>query len=974
MPRTTLATVALLLLLAVPLAPAATAAPLPMFAEPSPLNRLVHDPWIGGTWLGSNAGLLLLQPGLPPRQVTFRDGLPGMKVYDIAVTPDRVWVSTAYGPAVYDKGDGSVQPLLGPDGAPLRMESRTIFAEKDAIWVGTNHEGLYRVDPATRMGTLVKNPVNGSDFSQPILGIGADGDEMFLSVTAYGLVVWDRRTGEARHYDTHLLGKRPLYGRLLVTPDRVWVGTSGDGTVYLDRTHNQMGQHASPSSINALNVGGLAQLGEETWFATEAGVSRRDGATDQWRYWQNMPWGNANDVAVVGGDVYAATTRGHILRYDRLEGRWVDMTVWNPSIAPQYNTVNGCEVVGDQVLFSLGGGGAAFYDPALARWKPVEKVPDILVWSSFSEGTRTWFATHRGAALWDRASDAWTYLRTDGRVDASFGNSVRQVAPTPDGAWIATRSYLPAPLHRVGWQRGSLGHWETATNDWTVYRKEQGLPDDNVTRVALTPGKVWAGMLYGGLAFLDLQTQAFQRITPLNGQGTVNALLVHEGALWVATMGGLWRVDPETLEARRHPGTENTPLLSLAWGAGRLWAGTMGAGVFSLDLGTGARTDYRAPGAYDIQAYCLAILDGTLYAGTGTGVERLDLASGRWMPQMGPDVLKRPGSVPLSLRIETPRQGELVEPGTLLSVTGTASGPAGSLVQVRLGDGAWSKAQGLSRWQAQVQLPGPPQEAVLSARLLVAGLPRAQTAVAILSGPGASHDVRHTPVLEAGHDDRVTFAVEAPEPNATATVLLLPPNASTPLRIPLQPSPEGGLVGRSAPLDPPGLWRYRIEVAWEGGSAALPRVSSGYADGHYPLAVRALGAMRAFAAGVACPSPLAPGASGVATMVLQNTGLRPANMSVDLFGPAAAWGSPPAPRELEAAGSWRVEIPLQVPPGTPGGTYPLQGTVRTGGAALDQFSCTVRVAGSGFLGMPGLAPAGALLVLAATVLLRKRRA
>jgi hypothetical protein len=976
---TRLLAVLFLAVLVCPLLGAASAAPVPypLFAKPRPLNRIVEDPYRGAIWLGSNVGLVLLQGGAPPQQFSFRQGLPGNNVYDIAPTPDRVWVSTNVGPAVFDKADSSIHAILGPDGAPIQDESRSVYVEPSGtVWFGTNHAGLFRVDPATLRATEVDNPVNHSRFTNPVLGIGSDGQEMFVTATGYGLVDWHRDSGQATLYNTHLLNDRPLYGRLLVTPDRVWVSTSGDGVVYLDRATRIMGENASPKTSNARNVGGLAQAGQETWFATESGVSRRDGATDSWRNWQNMPYGNANDVALVQGSIYAAMNRGFVIYYDRAHDQWLNVPWWTPQTSPEQNTIAGCDTLDGKLLVGTGGGGALTWDPQTHEWQtigvPGRGPPDILVWNTAQDGDRTWFATQHGAGIWDRVHDTWTYMRTDGRYNKTVANSVRQVAPTPDGAWFATKSFQPPPLYKLPWQRGSLSHWDRATGQWTIYNRTTGLASDNVTRVELSPGKVWAGETPGNIDVVDLATRLVFHAYPTDGsQDNIYDMMVQDGTLWFGSDKGLGKIDIETFTPSIVPGTGGRPVMSLAWSDGKVWAGTAGAGIFSFDPATGAKREYRAPGAFDIWAYCLMPFDGLMWVGTGDGVERLDPSTGTWYPQMGYYVLTGPPP-PSRLVISTPTEGAQVPAGALLQVSGTAQGPPGFAVQVRVGSGPWVPVQGNATWQTQVQLENQTQETTLNARLVVGPAVQAQTARRLfLVGPdgGGPLGARHTPVLQADEGDRVTFTVTA-DADVTGAVLLTLPGNATALRLPLQGG-DGNWTATSPPLEPAGEAHYRIELSSSRGGQVLPDPYGGY-GAEYPLTIRPGGSVSAFAANPQCPGKFSPGGSATVSLTLQNTGARAANLSIVLSGPGSLWATAPPAQEVEPAGSLPVVIPVQAPTGAQSGTYKLDGTVMAGQASLDHFSCTFTLASRGFLGIPAPALGVALLALGLAARARRR--
>ncbi|HET8541294.1 MAG TPA: two-component regulator propeller domain-containing protein [Anaeromyxobacter sp.] len=138
-------------------------------------------------------------------------------------------------------------------------------------------------------------------------------------------------------------------------------------------------------------------------------------------------------------------------------------------------------------------------------------------------------------------------------------------------------------------------------------------------------GELWIGTFDGGVLRAGAPGFPPEAVAGLEGrQLLVNALLEHDGLVWVATQGGLVAFDGERRVLALLAGEPVTALLALR---GALYAGT-GRGLLRIGVHEGAeRVDLAGPAGEPIRPTALAASGDRLWIGTGSGVYALPLAS-----------------------------------------------------------------------------------------------------------------------------------------------------------------------------------------------------------------------------------------------------------------------------------------------------------------------------------------------------------
>jgi ligand-binding sensor domain-containing protein len=117
---------------------------------------------------------------------------------------------------------------------------------------------------------------------------------------------------------------------------------------------------------------------------------------------------------------------------------------------------------------------------------------------------------------------------TDWTFFAGSPNDISHIAIEPAGkyVWAATRA-------------GAV-QWDTLTNMYFLHNRSNGLPDNEVNDIGITPdGKVWAGTGFGGLAMFDGTRWRWfttQQGLPADGISDINVST--DGTLWIGYSNG----------------------------------------------------------------------------------------------------------------------------------------------------------------------------------------------------------------------------------------------------------------------------------------------------------------------------------------------------------------------------------------------------------------------------------------------------
>lgn len=1013
----TLSCLALLSLLLAPLAQ--SGAPVPadqasLFVRPQAIQRLADDPWMGGVWIGTDAGLFFKDMGTGAlRHYGYLDGLPSNKVADVHVTASEVWVATLNGVSILDKGSHTMRDLeLG--GSRFPHATRTVFIDDRGAWIGTAAHGLFHAAPGVHTALAVGDPRTGQPFVGSVEGLGSWRAELFVSVMGDGLTIWNRDSGTASHHDKVYVGEKPLFGRVLVRPDAVWIGTQGDGVVRMDRSNGwQTSEFSSPDTTGSMSTFRPIEAHNAVYMPTLNGAARYDLASKSWRNWSTLEMGgSANEIVLSQGDLYAAMAFGEIRHLDRASGTWQLVKWWDMGRTITHNLVQSCEADGPLLAFGTLGGGANYLDPATGTWVRAGEFPwergapdNVAIHAMASSAQERYYGLSKGVSVVDRATGEYRHFYTDGRVGEGRGhNPVRDIAIDGEHTWIATQAVMQPKARSTSpeiWNPGGLVQFDRESGELRRYGEDSGLPHQNATRLAVDTSTVWVGLRGGGVAAFDKATRTAAPVE--SSMGVVNDLALDGSTLWAAAAEqGLWRVDAATRAAHAIPGWPGGAALAVHPSGTMVWVGTLLNGLHAYDTAAGTWTSYHTGRPVDMVAFCILEHDNVLYLGGGWGIERFNLVTNSFLPQMSNGAPSR-GSLPASGALPPAGTGTTSPPwiamdaipspwtAPSLRITGTASLPEGGHIEVRSGRDDWRSLGAMTSWSADFELPpGSQGEDDILARVVSSGQVLAQTSrhvawhlgtapSAIASGSTvttSAEGLSHPVVTEAWRGVPVAFVLDdgSPRPGLGATLEIWEAGAMDARQVPFVAQADGSLVA-TASWSVAGPGAYRLRAAWDGGSEQLPGEFTSY-GGRYPVLVR-----DGASAGAVLHVPVTPtthlhaGNNTTVTLYVNNLGLSPVNATLHLTGKGAGFvREAPTSVLVPVGGSSPVVLQLAVPPGTKSANYALGVQLWADGAVLHDARVNVVVAGASARAEDAASPGLLLLVVALTLAVVRARA
>jgi ligand-binding sensor domain-containing protein/signal transduction histidine kinase len=169
----------------------------------------------------------------------------------------------------------------------------------------------------------------------------------------------------------------------------------------------------------------------------------------------------------------------------------------------------------------------------------------------------------------------------------------------------------------------------------------EGIADDRVMSLCGDrEGNVWVGLFSSEPNFFRTERPPFMslrvtRSNPRSHEKIVNAVYEdHDHVLWIATTGGLNRINPRSGESISYhlpgQGLSSDVIAITEDGGGGLWVGTYGAGISRFDLKTGRFKTYLHepdnPSSLSSNIVSRMLIDhaGTLWVATYNGLDRFD--------------------------------------------------------------------------------------------------------------------------------------------------------------------------------------------------------------------------------------------------------------------------------------------------------------------------------------------------------------
>ncbi|MCX6930417.1 MAG: triple tyrosine motif-containing protein [Verrucomicrobia bacterium] len=540
------------------------------------------------------------------------DGLPQSSVLAIEQTPDGyLWLATFGGLARFDGVRFTVFDTGNLPGLPSNRLARLFVDREGALWLITElHELACLVDGQCRRFSVADGlPPDGLHL------VREDGQGRFWAAgVKNGL--WQRHNGRfvpvaapsefaassLRALTTDTIG-RPWFNHedsLFRLEDDHLVAVAGPSG-----QRSGWARHISPS-----RDGGL-------WAITPEDLRKRINGNwlpDRWP----CPDFKARIVASVEdlvGNFWVATYNNGLFRFSPTLG-WQHLTVDSELTTPSLRSLF-CDREGN-LWVGTDGGGLLQIKPR--RWKMIGRREGLGIDAVHS------ISQDRQERIWFAGGTTKPYWLDQGVISVAIPPPQSDVL---DGVW----SVLPArklsservgalatgPLGRlyVGTTGGGLNVFQDGR--FTVYTKQNGLPDDDVGGLYVDADEVlWIGTREGGLSrFKDghFVNYGVKHALPVHGVGPI--VEDDQGYLWMPFDQGILRVSRRELN--------------------EFAAGARGAvGFVAYDRSDGLATTEVG----GIQPACLRAQDGTVWFGTAKGAAFVDPKALRVNPLPPPVIIE----------------------------------------------------------------------------------------------------------------------------------------------------------------------------------------------------------------------------------------------------------------------------------------------------------------------------------------------
>ena len=439
-----------------------------------------------------------------------------------------IWVGTDAGLSRYEPASGTfINYGRSADGAGLSdLQVRVISEDHTgALWIGTLHGGLDRLEPGTgRVASFRHDAGKPHSLSHDrVTAILEDASQRLWVATADGLNLFERSSETFAHYRNDADNPQSLRDSDVMSlyQDRggvLWVGTRAGGASHWNPNSWLLGHYRS-GTLRDTQVTSFADDGEgRVWVGTNgAGLIAIDARSGREQRYTSSTDGRLRltDDHVMAllydhrGSLWVGTMSGGLDRVDLASGRVYPYraAAADPTTLPADGVMSLYQDRLGKVWVGTFGGGLASIEPASGR---LTRYP-------------------YGADAPNALSDA----RASAIAEDALGN-----------LWIGT----------VG---GGLNLLDRASGRFYHYRRNDrdpsSLADDTVFALHVDRrGTVWVGTSVGGLdqvvgSSADAQAVHFQNYASLLPSGVVYGI-ESDGAdrLWLSTTNGLVRLEPRT--------------------------------------------------------------------------------------------------------------------------------------------------------------------------------------------------------------------------------------------------------------------------------------------------------------------------------------------------------------------------------------------------------------------------------------------
>jgi ligand-binding sensor domain-containing protein len=518
----------------------------------------------------------------------------------------NLWVGTLAGAALFDLRTETFTERV----RTTRLVMAVVEDRDGTLWVGTDGDGVYRLDKkATRATHYIASPQDADGLSHnSVYALLQDKQgQVWVGTFGGGLDRFDRKANRFVHYrhdpaDPASLGHNDIWSLAEDTKGRIWAGTNGGGVSVLDPATGRFRQYRHSKDPKSLDADVVVSLYRDRagvmWLGPDrSGLNRyvpdddsfvthdpesfdslgRNVVRTIYEDSQHNLW-----ASTVGDGLILMRRSGHPFTYYSGQSEGTSGLIDRAVVSFLEDRQGGFWV-------GTGEGGMHRFDPATGRFKRYKLDRATILAQHQDRHGRIWVSTW-GEGLFRFDPDAGTFTRYQKGIDVPgtrVDDQIWSIDEDPDGTlWLAT----------------DLGAVHLNVDTGEVKRLQSG-PDG------------------GGLVY-D-QVRAFLRES--------------NGDRWIATLGGLDVLHPDgTIEHYRNE-RHNPKSLSHDWvmalhrdRRGRLWVATYGGGLNLFDDKTKTFTSYKEEaGLPSNTVYALLEDDaGRMWLSTNKGLCRFDLDSG----------------------------------------------------------------------------------------------------------------------------------------------------------------------------------------------------------------------------------------------------------------------------------------------------------------------------------------------------------
>ena len=411
----------------------------------------------------------------------------------------------------------------------------------------------------------------------------------------------------------------------------IWLG-NGNGLDSYDG--REVIHHPLPGGVAASVLCLLEDAGQTLWIGTDSGLYRYVGDDIV----QEPLLAGAEVTAFAedrDGNVWVATWGKGVFRFrDGQAENWLDGHLTEALLVGSDGRLWLADASSGEGLLVFHTASQTFVSPGLA----FQDCSPTRICALDEDGNGDLWLGTWDSGIFRAALSTWTV-----HLAVPPGNGLHHIhSITHDGAW----NFL------VGSDDGLL-EVKPQTGEQVLYRNDRkdptSLSDKFVYPVTRDhEGGLWIGTYYGGVNYVAPNIGQFQTVSLSDLAGADEEYIVSclcedpdDGTVWIGSdNGGLFRYDPVRNKVGRWLGsagwTDRLASLNvhaLLREGESLWVGTYSSNLLRIDLRTGRVREFREADGLDAPSvYALCIdPDGTLWAGTNSGICRYDAAADRFV-------------------------------------------------------------------------------------------------------------------------------------------------------------------------------------------------------------------------------------------------------------------------------------------------------------------------------------------------------